>query len=235
MNPTATDTLALFDLDLTLIPFDSGMAWTRFLIDRGILPAQAEDQYLAYCHQYVAGTLDIHAMHRANFQPLLRYPRATLEQWQREFEAEIQPRLQPTALALVRKHLQAGHLCAIVTATASLIAQPFARLFGVDHLVATLAATSDGSPGAPFTGEIDGEPCYRHHKVTRVNHWLSIQASHATDTPSHLAGFAKSWFYSDAIGDLPLLSAVTHPVVVRPDERLLAHALNAGWPVLDLV
>ena len=234
MNPMATDTLALFDLDLTLIPFDSGMAWTRFLIGRGVLPARAEDQYLAYCHQYVAGTLDIHAMHRANFQPLLPYPRATLAQWQREFEAEIKPRLQPAALALVRQHLQAGHLCAIVTATATLIAEPFARLFGVDHLVATLAATSDGSPGAPFTGEIDGEPCYRHHKVTRVNRWLAIQASHAPDTPNHLAGFAKSWFYSDAIGDLPLLKAVTNPVLVRPDARLCAHALGAGWPVLDL-
>ena len=33
--------LALFDLDHTLIPFDSGMAWTRFLTTRGILPPEA--------------------------------------------------------------------------------------------------------------------------------------------------------------------------------------------------
>ena len=30
-------TLALFDLDHTLIPFDSGLAWTRFLVTRGVL------------------------------------------------------------------------------------------------------------------------------------------------------------------------------------------------------
>jgi phosphoserine phosphatase len=35
--------LALFDLDHTLIPFDSGMAWTHFLVERGVLPAQAEE------------------------------------------------------------------------------------------------------------------------------------------------------------------------------------------------
>ena len=58
--------LALFDLDHTLIPFDSGMAWTRFLVGRGRLPADAEERYLGYCHQYVAGTLDMHAMHRAS-------------------------------------------------------------------------------------------------------------------------------------------------------------------------
>lgn len=232
MNPMSTDTLALFDLDLTLIPFDSGMAWTRFLIGRGVLPAEAEDQYLAYCHQYVAGTLDIHAMHRANFQPLLRYPRATVAQWQREFEVEMAPRLPAAALALVQQHLQAGHLCAIVTATARLIAEPFARLFGVDHLVATLAVTVGGSPDAPFTGEIDGEPCYRQHKVTRVDQWLA--ATQPPGAPRNLAGFERSWFYSDAIGDLPLLNAVTHPVVVSPDVRLRAHAVGAGWPVLEL-
>ena len=71
-------TLALFDLGHTLIPFDSGMTWTRFLVERGVLSADAEAAYLAYCHQYVAGTLGIHAMHRACLQPLLRYPRSML-------------------------------------------------------------------------------------------------------------------------------------------------------------
>ena len=70
--------LALFDLDHTLIPFDSGMAWTQFLVRRGVLSADDAATYLAYCHQYVAGTLDIRAMHRASLQPLLRHPRAML-------------------------------------------------------------------------------------------------------------------------------------------------------------
>lgn len=231
MSDVAADTLALFDLDHTLISFDSGMAWTRFLVGRGVLSAEAEEQYLAYCHQYVAGTLDIHAMHRASLRPLLRYPRAMLAQWQCEFEFELAPHVPPSALDLVQWHREAGHLCAIVTATTRLIAEPFARLLGIAHVVATQAATVNGSPDAPLTGEIDGEPCYRQGKVTRVNQWLALQPP---GSPSSLAGFARSWFYSDSISDLPLLSAVSHPVAVRPDERLRAHALEAGWPVLDL-
>jgi phosphoserine phosphatase len=89
----------------------------------------------------------------------------------------------------------------------------------------------DGVEGAPFTGEIDGEPCYRQHKVTRVNDWLAMQPPGSRRS---LAEFGQSWFYSDAMGDLPLLGVVTHPVVVCPDERLRAHALQSGWPVLDL-
>src|SRR5205085_11911482 len=117
-------------------------------------------------------------------------------------------------------------LCAIVTATTELISGPIARLFGVEHLVATRPATVGGVQGAAFTGEIDGEPCYRQHKVSRVHQWLA-------EAGRSLAGFERSWFYSDAIGDLPLLEAVSDPVAVGPDERLRAHALRAGWPILE--
>ena len=224
------DTLALFDLDHTLIPFDSGMAWTRFLVGRGVLPAEAEDRYLAYCHQYVAGTLDMRAMQRNILQPLRHYPRALLAQWQNEFEAEMTSRVPASTLALVNRHQQAGHLCAIVTATSWLIAQPLARVFGIDQLLATVSGTVDGSPGGALTGEIDGEPCYQQHKLTRVRQWL---ASPPRGSKTGLADFTSSWFYSDSISDLPLLSAVSHPVAVRPDERLRAHALAAGWPILE--
>lgn len=219
--------LALFDLDLTLIPFDSGMAWTQFLIGRGILPAEAEPQYLAYCEFYIAGTLDIHAMHRNNMQPLLRHSRELLAQWQGEFEQEMASRIPLASVALVEQHRARGDLCAIVTATTALIARPMARLFGIEHLVSTRAATVDVLPDSPYTGEIDGEPCYRQHKPSRVGQWLGEQGH-------RLEAFEASWFYSDSIGDLPLLKAVTHPVAVCPDERLRAHAEQAGWPVLDL-
>ena len=236
-------TLALFDLDHTLIPFDSGLAWTRFLVARGVLSADDESRYLDFCHQYVAGTLDIHAMHRAGLRPLLGVPRATLAQWLRGFEREMAAFLPPLALALVRRHRDAGHLCAIVTATERLIAEPFARLFGVEHLVATRSATVDGSPDGAFTGEIDGEACFRAHKVSRVNAWLTALSSGnasgmssgtSSGTATGLAGFQTTWFYSDSISDLPLLEAVSQPVAVRPDDRLRAHAVSAGWPVIEL-
>jgi HAD superfamily hydrolase (TIGR01490 family) len=223
-------TLALFDLDHTLIPFDSGMAWTRFLVARGVLPADAEARYLAFCHQYVAGTLDIHAMHRASLQPLLRVPRKTVRAWQREFEQAMAPRIPPAALALVRRHQAAGDLCAIVTATDELVAAPFARLFGVEHLLATRAATEGGAADAPYTGEIEGEPCYREHKLTHVKRWLAALPTGGAQSPN---AFTRSWFYSDSISDLPLLAAVSDPIAVRPDERLRARAREHGWPVLE--
>lgn len=219
--------LALFDLDHTLIPFDSGMAWTQFLVSAGVLPPNAESEYLAYCRQYIDGTLDIHAMHRATVAPLVRFPRALLAQWGREFELRVAERVPEPMRTLVQQHLDAGDLCAIVTATTRFVAEPFARLFGVPHLLATEPATEGGAPDAALTGEIAGLPCYREHKRDRVVQWLAERGA------APLGDFERSWFYSDSASDLPLLDVVSDPVAVRPDARLLAHARRAGWRVLD--
>jgi len=215
--------LALFDLDHTLIPFDSGMAWTRFLVDSGRLPADAEQRYLDFCHQYVAGTLDIRAMHRASVAPLAAHASDDVRDWARQFESLVALRIPEGRRALVRAHQEAGDLCAIVTATTAFVAEPFARLFGVPELLATQPVVHAGA----FTGEIAGEPCFREHKLSHVQAWLAQRGT-------CLADFRETWFYSDSASDLPLLSAVTHPVAVCPDARLRAHAAERGWALLEL-
>ena len=214
--------LALFDLDHTLIPFDSGMAWTRFLVARGVLPADAETVYLGYCRQYVDGTLDIHELHRASVAPLASFGMAALRQWAVEFEAEIAPQVPEPMRALVRRHQDAGHVCAIVTATTRFIAEPFGRVFGVADVLATRSLVIDDT----LDGGIDGDPCFGVHKLMHVNQWLATRGT-------RLEALEQSWFYSDSASDLPLLCAVSDPVAVAPDDRLRARAVGAGWPIIE--
>ncbi|WPH18514.1 HAD family hydrolase [Variovorax paradoxus] len=214
--------LALFDLDHTLIPFDSGMAWTRFLVARGVLPADAETVYLGYCQQYVDGTLDIRELHRVSVAPLASFGMAALRRWAAEFEAEIAPQVPEPMRALVRRHQDAGHVCAIVTATTRFIAEPFGRLFGVADVLATRSLVIDDT----LDGGIDGDPCFGVHKLMHVNQWLATRGT-------RLEALEQSWFYSDSASDLPLLCAVSDPVAVAPDDRLRARAVEAGWPILE--
>jgi phosphoserine phosphatase len=44
----------------------------------------------------------------------------------------------------------------------------------------------------------------------------------------------QTWFYSDSLNDLPLLSLVSHPVAVDPDETLKEHAIMHDWRVISL-
>jgi len=217
--------LALFDLDNTLIAGDSDFEWAQFLIGKGILDrALYEAKNLEFYEQYKAGTLDIDVFLDFQLQPLSRYPRALLDTWQREFLARnIVPLIGGKARALVRKHLDGGALCAIVTATNSFVTGPIVREFGIAHLIATIPAQENGQ----FTGLPRGLPSFREGKIVRVESWLEALGL-------WWSSFERSWFYSDSLNDLPLLSKVSNPVVVDPAPTLRAHAEAAGWPIVSL-
>jgi len=218
--------LALFDLDNTLLPIDSDVAWAQFLVDRNVVNAQWYSQRNDYFYaQYCAGTLDIYEFLDFQLAPLAQHPRSQLLAWREEFMRDvIRPQIHPPARELVRQHQQEGALCAIVTATNSFITGPIAREFYVEHLIATeIEIGADGN----FTGKPAGLPSFREGKVTRVEQWLALQGLGLTD-------FSESWFYSDSMNDLPLLARVGSPVAVNPDSRLRAHAQAQGWDILDL-
>ena len=217
--------LALFDLDNTLITCDSDYEWGQFLVERGVLDrAEYEAQNAAFYEQYKAGTLDIHEFLGFALRPLAEHMPEDLERWHAEFmAARIRPAMSGPSKALVRGHLAAGDLCAVVTATNSFVTGPIAREFGVPHLVATEPERSAGR----FTGQVAGVPCFREGKIARVEAWLASQGHRLQDFP-------QSAFYSDSHNDLPLLERVSRPVAVDPDAALAAEAGRRGWPVISL-
>ena len=217
--------LALFDLDNTLLAGDSDYEWGQFLVDRGVLRRETyEAQNRAYFEQYAAGTLDIHEYLGFALRPLAEHSAADLERWHGEFmAARILPMVGAPARALVRRHLERGDVCAIITATNSFVTAPIAREFGVSNLI----ATEPESRGGRFTGKVAGIPCFREGKVRRLHEWLQGQGR-------RLADFGESSFYSDSHNDLPLLELVSRPVAVDPDENLAAEAARRRWDQISL-
>jgi HAD superfamily hydrolase (TIGR01490 family) len=215
--------LALFDLDNTLLSGDSDFEWGEFLIAQGVLDREVhEARNRAFYEQYKNGTLDIHEFLNFQLRPLSRHPRRELDAWHRQFMRErILPVIGQKARDLVAKHQ--GDLCVVVTATNSFVTAPIAREFGIEHLIATEPAHVNGQ----FTGEVSGIPSFREGKVTRLEAWLAARGQ-------TLASFDRSWFYSDSLNDLALLSRVTDPVAVDPDATLRAHAEKHGWPIISL-
>jgi HAD superfamily hydrolase (TIGR01490 family) len=217
--------LALFDLDNTLLACDSDYEWGQFLVDEGVLERdEYEAQNQAYYEQYVAGTLDIHEYLGFALRPLAAHTPEDLARWHGAFmRRRILPAITPAARGLVRRHLDAGDLCAIITATNSFVTAPIAREFGVAHLIATEPEMRDGR----YTGKVAGIPCFREGKVRRLGDWLRGLGRGPGD-------FADSTCYSDSHNDLPLLLEVKHAVAVDPDPRLAAEAARRGWPVISL-
>ncbi len=215
--------LALFDLDHTLIPFDSTMVWLRYLVETGEVDAGRDAAYLDCCRQYVAGELDVAGLHACALVPLSRREMAEVGDWQARFARDcLTAEVPEAARRLIERHHARGDTCCIVTNTTDIVAEPFARALGVPHLIASRIRRE----GECLTGDIDGEPCHGFGKVRLVSGWL--------------AGQGQSWdrlewsgFYSDSISDLPLLSFVREPVAVAPDAALRAHAGREGWRVVE--
>lgn len=217
--------LVLFDLDNTLLCGDSDFEWAQFLIERGVLDREVyEARNQTFYDQYKAGTLDIHEFLDFQLKPLARHPRTQLDIWHKQFMHEhILPIINRRARELVDRSLAEADLVAIITATNSFVTMPIAREFGVEHLIATEPEQSGGE----FTGKVDGTPCFRDGKISRLDTWLAQRGVNWGDV-------TESWFYSDSLNDLPLLARVSRPVAVDPDATLKAHAENSGWPVISL-
>ena len=217
--------LALFDLDNTLLAGDSDYEWTQHLIAKGVLDRDTfERRNAEFFEQYKTGTLNIFEFLDFQLQSLAKNRRADLDTWHAEFMAErIRPMIGHQARDLVARHLAAGDLCALVTATNSFVTGPIAREFGIPHLIATIPAQDAGE----FTGKPRGTPSFREGKIERVEAWLEAMGLWWN-------AFEESWFYSDSLNDLPLLSKVSHPIAVDPDATLRAHAEAQGWTVLNL-
>ncbi len=215
-------TLAIFDLDNTLLAGDSDHAWGQFLVDNGIVDAdvyeKANDHFLK---QYQQGGLDVHEFLAFALKPLAEHSKEQLDQWHQQFMREsVAPMRLGKADELLKKHRDQGHFLLIITATNRFVTGPIAESLGVDHILATEPEFKDGA----YTGKVDGTPCFQEGKVVRLNEWLA-------ETGHSLEG---SYFYSDSHNDLPLLEIVDYPVAVDADEILSKHATDKGWPHISL-
>ncbi len=128
--------IALFDLDNTLLGGDSDYLWGCFLAEQGVVDREYyEQENQRFYDQYQVGELDIHEFLRFQLRPLAEHDMDTLKHWRdRYIEEKIMPILLPKARALIEEHRRKGDLPVIITATNRFITGPIAGLYGVDQL-----------------------------------------------------------------------------------------------------
>jgi len=217
--------LALFDLDHTLIPGDSDLLWTKFLVAKKKIEevnTRLSDRFFA---QYKNGTLNLNEFLDYQLRPLKVIEKSSLLSLREEFvHKEIKPIVSKEAKKLVNSHLEEGHLCALVTATNEFITEPIAEIFGFHKLIATLV---EKDSRGEYTGRSCGVASFQEGKIIRVKEWLDSLRFNFHD-------FEKTFFYSDSVNDIPLLESVTDPIATNPDDVLHVHAKKRGWPIINI-
>jgi len=209
---------AFFDVDKTILAENSGALYMRALWDRG------EIEWTT-----LAVGLGSYLRYKLNLLNLERWTEATMRQFQGQGEAELEaesalwfeeyvrPTVYPEARELVDKHLDAGHVVALISGANKFVLQPLADHLGIEHIMCTQLEVKDGV----FTGRVVQPVCFGEGKI----YWLQ-QLLEREDLE-----LARSYFYTDSISDQPLLDVVGHPVVVNPDPLLYREARRRCWPV----
>ena len=213
--------LAIFDLDNTLIGGDSDFLWGEFLGEEGVVDANAYRKKNEYFYQqYDLGTLDIYAWLDFCLEPLSRYSMTELQEFHHRFMIQkIEPIMLDKAQNCINQHKERGDTVLVMTASNSFVTAPIAKKYGINQLLATEPEIKAGR----YTGGVSGIPCFQSGKVDKLMPWLQKNEETLTG----------STFYSDSHNDLPLLELVDNPVAVNADKILTKIAEKKGWEVLN--
>ncbi len=213
---------ALFDLDQTLLPYDTQALFANFVLRREGWRRAYLALFAAALPLRAAGIAGTVGMKRVFLSYLWKMPRARLTELAHEFaEKVVPPLLYPEIMAEAERHRAAGRTLILSTASPEFYAREIARVLRFDHFFGTrILWEADQMALIP---KLDGPNNKHAEKLNRMRHLFEGALSQP------LPG---SYAYSDSAADLPMLRCVEHAFAVNPDARLAAAAEAGQWTIL---
>lgn len=213
---------AFFDLDHTLIPFDTQALFCNHLLRREGWRRVWLLWYLPCVPLAVLRILSLRTMKRLFLGYLVGMSRARLEAHVRDFLDTVLPQVvYPELVAEIERHRAEGRVLILNSASPTFYLEGIAEKLGFDHCFGTVTPVPERMP---FLPEILGP---------NNKHGAKIVAMRAAGLiPDEPAGLSDSWSYSDSPADLPLLELAGHAVMIHPGTRLAAIGAKRGWRTL---
>ena len=146
-----------------------------------------------------------------------------VDQWfvdmERSLQGSQQSLFHSAVVQRLQQHRQDNVEAVFVSGSFTLLLQPIAQRLQVQHILAIRQQVVDGH----FTGHILPPQTIGQGKADAVLEFLKERSIEPE----------SCYAYGDDISDMPMLSSVGFPFVVRGGRRLEAQAIQRGWPVID--
>ncbi len=215
---------AFFDLDHTLLPFDTQALFCNFVLKRERWRTVMHLSFVPVAVLKALRLVSTVTAKRAFMNYLAGMKRETLSAYAKEFaEQSVKPSAYPELLAIIEEHRQAGRTLVLNTASPDFYAEEIARVLGFDHCVATRVEVP---LVMPLMARVIGVNNKHEAKIAAMKAAIPAVAAASEAT------LRDSWSYSDSAADLPLLEFAGHAVLVHPNASLAAIGKARGWQII---
>ena len=220
--PAPLRPVALFDLDGTLLPWDTQKLFCHYVLQRH---PQRRLYLLAFVPMLpFAAILGAEGLKRVFLSFLWRMQEAEVTELARGFAEQWLPaRAWPKMLEKLDAHRQRGDLTILISASPEPYVKEIGRILGFDLSLGTQIEFP--VQGLPLFPDLVNNKGWK--KVTRLRKVLDI--SYFNGEQLH-----NAHGYTDSTADLPMLTLCQQATVVNPSPRLREIAEENGWQILDL-
>jgi HAD superfamily hydrolase (TIGR01490 family) len=210
---------AFFDLDRTLMREISGKAIVRMAWEKGIISwSDLVTAFYLYL-QFKLGLRNPLNIIDDMVGWVKGKSEAEMEElYQHVFSEVLLPSVFMEAITEINIHKENHSKVIILSSALNSICNAMAESLGLDGFICSSLEAKNGY----LTGRPAGRLCYGVEKLHRLIGYCTANNMNKSD----------SWYYTDSISDLPVLSYVGNPVCVNPDRALRNEAMKRGWKIL---
>ncbi len=221
--PPAPVRIAVFDFDNTMIDNQTGVIFTRYLLDKGYVSHFTVAKVIGWGAKYfVRLPVEQKRVREYIFSELTNLTPAELVVLSKDFHDTVLMRhYRQDALRELAKLKRLGLTTLVASATFQEIVDDVAEHLGMDGAVGTVMAVD--STGH-YTGKVAGEVVQGADKLNAITLWAD----------EHLGAgrWELAYAFGDHHSDIETLDAAKHPAAVNPCFSLWRHAKAESWPIL---
>lgn len=206
---------ALFDLDHTLLPFDTQALFCNFVLHRHPWRIALHALFIPFALARACGLCTTEIAKRAFLSYLWGMKRSRIKRLAMDFAHDcVRTWIYPELRAEILRHRHQGRGLILNTASPDLYAQEIADMLEFDHCVSTRLQPATR---IPFLPKLEGPNNKHEAKIRAMIARVPGVAGLSDEERFHC------WSYSDSHADIPLLEFAGNRILVHPSAILRAH------------
>lgn len=206
---------AFFDLDHTLLPFDTQVLFCNYVLHRHPWRIALHAWFVPFALGRAIGVVDTATAKRAFLSYLWGMKTSRLRRLAKDFAHDcVDTWIYPELRAEILRHKHQGRKLVLNTASPNFYAEEIAAVLDFDHCVSTNFHIGSIVPLRP---PLLGSNNKREVKIDKMKAAIPDVAALTDEQRFHC------WAYSDSAADIPLLEFCGNRILVHPSGALKKH------------